>query len=260
MSIAVAALDDTAVITLTGVVATDYLVRRSVYSQERVPFTGVGNVTVTDYNVPLNVAVIYTLVKATGPDETAPSIRVTADASYLSVAAFPTQRTRILIEDDDQPSWENLGTTHKVIGRRAPLAVTGALHYRASTLLLYVADDAAYAELRSVVDTGEVLRLRPHQPSVAPATIFVQRIRSEWILGTGSPGARRVSLEYQAVAETPFVFTGNPLWTWSAVPPMVPSWSLMDDTFGTSWRAVAQYQPPSSPAPAPPPDAGVIGW
>jgi hypothetical protein len=242
-------------VTLAGVVAGDYLTRRSAYGVERVPLpASSGAMTVTDYAAPLNVPLTYVVNKA-GADEQAAPITLPSDVSLLQVAAYPPQRTTVVIEDDAELTWENLGTAHKVIGRRAPLAVAGALHFRAGDLRLYVETDSEYANLRDVLDTGDVLRLRPACATIHPATMFVSRVRVEWVKDPGGP--RRVTLTYQAVAEAPYVFVGDPTWTWAQVPGAAPTWTDVDDNVAPTWRGVAEYSPS---APKVPPAPGSMGW
>lgn len=258
MSIAVALTADGAgvAVTLGGVAAGQYLTRRTVYGNERVPMPATsGDMVVVDYAAPLNVPCTYVLNKPNAADDQAAPITVPSSVSYLQVAAYPPQRTTVVIQDDGDLTWENLGASHKVIGRRAPLAVSGALHYRAGSLRLYVETDYEYAALRDVTDTGEVLRLRPACATVHPATMFVSRMRSEWVLDPGGP--RIVTLTYQAVAEAPYVFVGDPTWTWAVLAATVPTWSQVDEDVAPSWRGVAEFSPA---APKAPPAPGALGW
>lgn len=258
MSIACAVTADGAGVTVTlgAVAAGQYLTRRSVYGVERVPMpAATGDMTVQDYAAPLNVPLTYVLNKPGAADDQAPPIVLSSDVSWIQVAAYPPQRTTVVIEEDAELTWENLGTSHKVIGRRAPLAVNGALHYRAGALRLYVEDDYSYAALRDVTDTGEVLRLRPACANVHPATMFVSRMQAEWVNGPGGP--RRVTLTYQAVAEAPYVFVGDPTWTWSVLAATSPTWSQVDEDVATTWRGVAEHTP-AAPRTAPAP--GSFGW
>jgi hypothetical protein len=158
-----------------------------------------GTLTWVDADLPLNEPVYYTARQGNGPLAESAGVSIESVRGWLQSAVAPSlYKVPMTVVDDMDLDWEQAGTIHTVIGSRLPLPVTDVRLVRRGTLRLYVETYTEWALLRSCLDTGHTITVRPcDRKIIENGNLYVQSVKSGWAARPG--GSRIVDLVYQQV-------------------------------------------------------------
>lgn len=201
---------------------------------------------VNDYDVPLNVDVVYIASDAGPPATQSPQVAVfvASTQSFLSVMSSPVKILPVVVISDENQTYEGRSTPHKILGSNVPLVTFEPPAYRSGTYTFQVPTSAEWEQVRAIILTGAVLLLRSPCPSEYPDTSFIiSTARNDLRWNSRPPRQRLVQFDYQATGPDtapPQAFA----WTWADLPVAAATWADVPvNPAWATWADLAAYNP-----------------
>lgn len=185
----------------------DYAVR-STFS----PVTGdpTGRVAI-DGGVPFGVPTQYVVTDKLGVQASSALVTLDADGPVLSDATDPTRWQRVVVLDQLPLQAEARSVWWTVLGRSDPFVSVAPMLYPGGTLVLYAADAAERAGIRSLITPGNPLLLRsPCRDDLDDVVLLVETATEQLRIDTWKGGPRTIELAYQAVSDQLGTYAGDP--------------------------------------------------